>query len=145
VERVFRRRGSGDPMGGVILMKPYELIQETERRGISLELCPDGRLKVTPLEKAQGLLEDMKKHRSLMIDYAEGRYRLTPESVNAFVASRSSGSVYWATVADLYPQEIIDEAKARMFVVEQLNGFFRLPSEKEYRDYEECNRRRKTA
>jgi hypothetical protein len=125
-------------------MKPYELIQETERRGISLELCPDGRLKVTPLEKAQGLLEDMKKHRSLMIDYAEGRYRLTPESVNAFVASRVN-PVYWATVADLYPKEIIDEAKARLFVVEQLNGFFRLPNEKEYRDYQEYKKRRKAA
>jgi hypothetical protein len=125
-------------------MKPYELIQEIARRGISLELCPDGRLKVTPPEKAQDLLGDMKKHRGLMIDYAEGRYRLTPESLNAFVSSRDR-LVYWSTIANLYPEEIIIEAKSRKFVVEQVNGFFRLPNEEEYRDYLKYKQRRRAA
>jgi hypothetical protein len=101
-------------------------------------------LKVTPLEKAKDLLEDMKKNRGLMIDYAEGRYRLTPGSLNAFVASRVD-SVHWSTIANLYPKEIIIEAKSQMFVVEQLNGFFRLPDEKELRDYLKLKQRRRAA
>ena len=53
-------------------MKAHELMNEIVKRKISVAKTADGRLKVTPLEAASGLLEDMKAHKAVMEILARG-------------------------------------------------------------------------
>lgn len=111
-------------------MKPYELIQEAGKRGIEITQLADGRLRVAPLDAAKDLLEEMRKNRDLLLSYAAGDYRLTPECLISFVAG-DNGSIHYSRIYGMFPPEMIRQAKRDMSVIEQVNGFFRLPTEKE--------------
>jgi hypothetical protein len=124
-------------------MKLYELMAEIERRGIKITICDDGRLKVEPLEAAKELLDEMRKRRDDLEAYARGLYWPSAESLSREL--QGTDKIFWYTVADRYPPNVVEEAKRGMWAVETVSGFFRLPTEwelEERRKYREKKRRR---
>jgi hypothetical protein len=70
-------------------MKPWELMNEIVRRNISVTAEPDGRLKVTPLEAARDLLDDMKEHKPVMGILARGEVKRFSGTVPVFPSCRA--------------------------------------------------------
>ena len=122
-------------------MKLYQLIAELENRNISLTLCEDGRLKVEPVGKVKDLIEWIKEHREGVMAYVKGEYCPTAEHMASYL---KIGERYWVQIVERYPKSEIVRAKKKRMVVEQVNGWFRLPSESE-KNVEPYQRRRKAA
>lgn len=114
-------------------MKTYELIQEIEKRGISVELCQDGRLKVAPISAARDLLEEMASHRDEVVRYVKGLYVMTIEGLLSELRERPR---HWWRIEDRYSPECLEGAKRTMRIAEQINGFYRLTSEAEVSKFE---------
>ncbi|MDR1514072.1 MAG: hypothetical protein LBS45_00120 [Synergistaceae bacterium] len=125
-------------------MKLHELISEIEKRGIALSRTDDGRIKITPLEKAKGLIDEMKRRKSDIEAYVDGSYTLTPECLRDYVGNCETQR-HVSGVSDRYPENVIWEAQKNLLVVKQVNGFFRLPTARERRDYMGVMRRRRKA
>lgn len=123
-------------------MKLFQLINELNGRNIELSICEDGRLRVAPIEKAKDLLDEIKFRKTDVIFWLKGKYDHTSaENVAEFV--RLCGDVYWSDVSDRFTVAAIKRAKSDRLVVEQVNGWFRLPCECEVNV--EPYRRRKVA
>ena len=66
-------------------MECYELIREVIDRDIKVEICADGRLKATPLDRVRPLLDEMKRYRFAVellaggyIEARDGTFRVFP-------------------------------------------------------------------
>ena len=124
-------------------MKIYELIQELERRDAKLSVQDDGRLKIEPASAISDIIEEVRRHKYWLCEYALGRYELTIECVNEHVAQ--AGTIPFMVLSDRFPRALIDEAKRCRLVVEQANSWYRLPTESEKREYLAYEKRRRAA
>ena len=123
-------------------MKLYQLVSEIKGRCLSVDIMPDGRLREAPIEKAKDLLDEIKFRKTDVIFWLKGKYDpASAENVAEFV--RLCGDVYWSDISDRFTVAAIKKAKSDRLVVEQVNGWFRLPYECEVNV--EPYRRRKVA
>ena len=123
-------------------MKLHELITEIERRGIKISFCEDDRLKIEPISAAKDLLDEMKKRRDDLALYARGMYWLGVESISRDL---QGGGMYCAHLCDRYPAALIETAKREHWAVEQMDGWFRVPTERELMEYKRFEAKRRRA
>ena len=125
------------------MMKLHELIAEIERRGIKISFAEDDRLKVEPLSECRELLDEMKKRRDDLALYARGMYWLDVLSLSRDL--QGGEMMHSSRVSDRYPEAVIGQAIRERWVVEQMNGWFRQPTEKEIIEYKRYAAKRRRA